>query len=464
MSISTPATIAECRRLLDAREISVRELTRSLLDRINILDPKLNCFTAITAERALAEAETADTMRGKGEATHPLSGIPYVVKNLYDVANITTLAGAKLNAGRPPASRDASIVRRLSAAGAVLLGTTNMDAYAYGFTTENTHFGVTRNPHDPTRTAGGSSGGSASALAAGMAMFALGSDTNGSIRVPAAFCGLFGLKPTFGRLSRAGTWPFVPSLDHVGPFTRSAEDLALVYDALQGTDPTDPACAQRAPDPALPSIERGIDGLRIAVLDGFFHDWADADARDAVQRAAYLLGAVDHAELREAGRARAAAFIITASEGGSAYLNDLRSRPQDFEPLSRERLVAGALLPAAWYLKAQRFRSWFRQQASQLFEHYDLLLAPAVPFVANPFSSQTVRLNGIELPLRPNIGLMTQPISFIGLPTTVAPMKALSGLPIGVQLIAAPWREDVALRAAWALEQAGVTYSPIVTP
>lgn len=464
MSIAPPATIAECRRLLDAGEISARELTSSLLDRIRILDPKLNGFTSVTADRALAEAEAVDTARSKGETSHPLAGIPYAVKNLYDVANITTLAGAKLNAGRPPASRDASIVRRLSAAGAVLLGTTNMDAYAYGFTTENTHFGVTRNPHDPTRTAGGSSGGSAAALAAGMAMFALGSDTNGSIRVPAAFCGLFGFKPTFGRLSRAGTWPFVPSLDHVGPFARSAEDLALVYDALQGTDPADPACAQRAPDPALPSLERGVEGLRIAVLDGFFHDWSDADARDAVQRAAYLLGAVDHAELREAGRARAAAFIITASEGGSAYLNDLRTRPQDFEPLSRERLVAGALLPAAWYLKAQRFRSWFRQQAAQLFQHYDLLLAPAVPFVANPFSTQTVRLNGIELPLRPNIGLMTQPISFIGLPTAVAPMKALSGLPIGVQLIAAPWREDVALRAAWALEQAGVTYAPIVTP
>src|SRR5438270_1956228 len=191
------------------RRVTARDLVAATLERIRARDGELNCFTAVVAEGALREAEAVDADIGAGKVVGPLAGVPFAVKNLYDVAGLTTLAGARIHAARPPAARDATLVRRLKAAGAVLVGALNMDAYAYGFTTENTHYGATHNPHDPTRTAGGSSGGSAAAVAAGMVPLSLGSDTNGSIRVPASFCGIFGMRPTFGRASRAGTMPFV---------------------------------------------------------------------------------------------------------------------------------------------------------------------------------------------------------------------------------------------------------------
>ncbi len=366
--------------------------------------------------------------------------------------------------GDTPATADAALVRRLNAAGAVLTGGLNMDAYAYGFTTENTHFGVTRNPRDITRVAGGSSGGSAAAVAAGFVPFTLASDTNGSIRVPSSFCGVFGLKPTFGRLTRAGTFPFVPSLDHLGPLARSAYDLAMIYDVLQGPDAEDPACAGRAVEPTLPALSLGMEGLRVAVLGGYFRRWAGDDACAAVDQTAIALGAGEMVCLPESERARAAAFVITAAEAGAFYLDELRDHAEDFEPLSRDRLIAGALLPSAWYLKAQRFRSWYRQAARKLFERFDLLIAPATPCTATPIGAERMLLNGVELPVRPNLGLLTQPISFIGLPVVVAPLwraGGLPGLPVGVQLIAPPWREDICLRAAWALEQSGIASSPV---
>ena len=456
-----PQSISECTRLIAAGDASATELVEAALQRIATHDPAINSFTAITAGRARTKARAIDTLRGSGAALPPLAGVPYAVKNLFDVEGMTTLAGARLHKRNAPAQRDATLVRRLDAAGAVLVGATNMDAYAYGFTTENTHYGVTRNPHDRERVAGGSSGGPAAAVAAGFASFALGSDTNGSIRVPSSFCGLFGLKPTFGRLSRAGAYPFVASLDHVGPFARSAHDLALVYDVTQGHDALDPACAQRAVQPTTPGLDEGVNGLRVAVLDDYFHTWAGPDAREAVERAAAALGAHDRASLPEADRARAAAFVITAAESGSLYLEALRERPDEFEPLSRERLTAGALLPANWYLRAQRFRSWFQASVRHLFERYDLVLAAATPCCATRIGAETLELNGAAMPARASIGLLTQPLSLIGLPIAVAPLWTDHGLPIGVQLIAPPWREDICVRAARALEQAGVAHSPI---
>jgi len=211
-------------------------------------DRVTNSFVGRTFDRARREAAGIDQRRRSGHTLPMLAGVPYAVKNLFDIQGLVTLAGGKINASNPTAARDATLVTRMSDAGAVLVGTLNMDEHAYGFTTENTHFGATRNPHDPTRVAGGSSGGSAAAVANGLVSLTLGSDTNGSIRVPASLCGTFGLKPTFGRLSRSGSFPFVASLDHVGPFAANAADLAAVYDALQGADTTDPACAQRAAD------------------------------------------------------------------------------------------------------------------------------------------------------------------------------------------------------------------------
>jgi len=376
------------------------------------------------------------------------------------VEGLATLAGSKINRDRPPAAADATLVKRLESAGGVLVGALNMGEYAYDFTGENAHFGPSRNPHDVTRMTGGSSGGCAGAVAGGLVPLALGSDTNGSIRVPSSFCGLFGLKPTYGRLSRAGTFPFVASLDHVGPLARSARDLALAYDVMQGHDPDDPVCVRRAAEPTLARLQQGMAGLRVAVATGHFKRGAAPEALAALARVAQALGVTREIEIPEAARARAAAFVITTSEGASLHLPRLRARACDFDPAVRDRLLAGAFVPAALVVKAQKFRRWYRAQMLKLFESVDAILAPATPFTAPRIGQQTMLFEGAEVPLRPNIGIFTQPISFVGLPVVAVPVP-LSPLPIGVQIIAAPWREDVALRIAHVLEESKTVAAPL---
>jgi AtzE family amidohydrolase len=336
-----------------------------------------------------------------------------------------------------------------------LVGTLNMDEYAYGFSTENSHYGPTRNPHDTQRVAGGSSGGSAAAVAGGLAPIALGSDTNGSIRVPASFCGIWGLKPTFGRLSRAGAFPFVSSLDHIGPFARTVGDLAAAYDALQGADPRDPVCRDAPVDAVSAALEAGLDGVRIARAVGYFEERAEPDVVDEVARAARTLGVTQEIEMPYADRARAAAFVITACEGAQLHMPNLRKRPQDFEPLIVDRLMAGALVPAAWYLQAQRVRRCCYQAVMRIFRDVDVILAPATPRPAQRIGEETMTIRGIPMLARPNAGLLTQPISCIGLPVAVAPVGRVDGMPVGMQIIAAPWREDLCLRVARALETLG---------
>ncbi|NML42661.1 AtzE family amidohydrolase [Ramlibacter sp. G-1-2-2] len=439
-------------------ERSARELCEAALERIAASEPRINAFTERTIERARTEADAIDRRRAAGEPLPPLAGLPYAVKNLFDIEGVTTLAGSKINRELAPARADAALVQRLREAGAVLVGALNMDEYAYGFSTENTHYGAARNPHDAARMAGGSSGGSGAAVAAGQVPLALGSDTNGSIRVPASLCGVWGLKPTFGRLSRRGTYPFVHSIDHLGPLADSVEGLALSYDAMQGADPLDPGCHALRAQPAVPHLARGVEGLRIGLLGGYFHDLAGPAARAAAQLAARTLGASEEVEWPDAAAARAAAFIVTASEGGALHLDDLRRRPQDFEPLSVDRFIAGALQPAAWYLRAQRFRRAYRARVNALFEHWDLLIAPATPVSAPRIGEEWIDINGQRHPSRPSLGLLTQPISFAGCPVVAAPLwpEGAGGLPIGVQLIAAPWREDLCLRAAQVLQDEGV--------
>ena len=445
--------------------VSASDLVRASLARIAHTDERVNAFTDVTEQRALRAAAALDARLAAGDPTAhalPLPGVPFAVKNLYDVAGITTLAGSKIERGRPAAAHDAPLVARLQAAGAVLVGALNMDEYAYGFTTENSHEGATHNPHDLARIAGGSSGGSAAAVAAGQVPLTLGSDTNGSIRVPASLCGTFGLKPTYGRLPRNGTYPFVASLDHLGPFARSPLDLALVYDAMQGFDARDPGCVTRPVEPTVDALALGIGGLRIATLGGYFAGNAGPDARAALARVAHALDATRVVELPEVARARAAAFIISNAEGGGLHLPDLRTRAGDFEPLSRDRFLAGALLPAAWVQQAQRLRRWFALRAAELFEEVDVLLAPATPCVAPTIGTEWIEINGQRLPARASMGLLTQPISCIGLPVCAVPVwGAHESLPIGVQVITAPWREDLALRVAHHLHASGVAMSKV---
>jgi AtzE family amidohydrolase len=430
-------------------------VTESALARIASRNPALNCFTAVTAERALAAAGAVDARRAAGADPGPLAGVPLAVKNLFDLEGVVTLAGSKIDAERPPAAADATVVARLIASGAVPVGALNMDEYAYGFTTENSHYGPAHNPHDLARVAGGSSGGSAAAVAGGLVPLSLGSDTNGSIRVPASLCGIFGLKPTYGRLSRAGARLFAASLDHVGPFARSVGDLAAAYDAMQGPDRRDPVCAERPVEPACGELSRGAGGLRIAVLGGHFAGAGPAAA--AVAAVAKALGASRTVEIPEAARARAAAFVITAAEGANLHLADLKSRAGDFDPMTRDRFLAGALVPAVWIIEAQRFRQWYRAQVLALFRDVDILLAPATPCPAPLIGQETVEIDGALVPARPYLGVYTQPLSFIGLPIVAAPLRKPGELPIGLQIIAAPWHEADALRAAWVLERDGVT-------
>jgi AtzE family amidohydrolase len=444
-----------------ARTMSAVEAARAALERIKAGDGKLNSFTLVTEERALREAAAVDERVRRGEDPGPLAGVPYAVKNLFDIAGVTTLAGAKIEADAPPASRDATAVTRLQAAGAVLVGALNMDEYAYGFTTENAHYGAAHNPHDLARSAGGSSGGSAAAVAGGLVPLSLGSDTNGSIRVPSSFCGIFGLKPTFGRVSRAGTLPFVASLDHVGPFARSVADLAAAYDVLQGPDPRDPACSERAAEPASGALAQGAAGLRVGIARGYFAPADTELAQQAVARIAAALGATREVAFPEAARARAAAFLISAAEGANLHLPDLRRRAQDFDPGTRDRFLAGALIPASWVLTAQRFRGWYREQVLELFRDVDVVLAPATPCPAPLLGQETMRLDGAEVAVRPNLGVFTQPLSFIGLPICVVPVRRGEDLPIGVQIIAAPWREAQALRVAHELERRGIVAAPV---
>lgn len=449
-------SIAELQSSLAKGELSAREIAQQTLESVEQLNPAINAWTQVTQDRMLIEADRIDRLRKQGQVLPPLAAVPYAVKNLFDVAGHTTLAGASLFSDRPLAKQDSWAVKKLADSGALLSGMLNMDAYAYGFTTENSHYGATRNPRDLQRIAGGSSGGSAAAVAAGLVNFSLGTDTNGSIRVPASLCGIFGLKPTFGRLSRSGSHPFVASLDHIGPFARSTEDLAIVYDALQGRDPQDSFQAEKAIHPTHRLLEHGLDNLRFGVLGGYFQTWCSDDARAAVALAAKALNAQDEVLFPEAELARTSAFIITASEGGNAYLPALQTSPERFEPLSRERLLAGAMIPSAWYVQAQRFRHHFKQQVLPLFDRFDVLIAPATPASATLIGQETMLINGTNLPIRASMGMLTQPISFLGLPVTTVPLQTPDGLPMGLQLIAAPFKEEACLRAAWALEKMGI--------
>ena len=438
-----------------AGEISARAVIEATLARIATRNPKLGAFTDVTAERARTRADALDAARARGEALGPLAGAPFSVKNLFDVKGLPTRAGSKINRDRAPAAQDATLVRKLEAAGAILVGALNMGEYAYDFTGENAHDGPSRNPHDLEHMTGGSSGGSGGAVAGGLTPIALGSDTNGSIRVPASFCGVFGLKPTYGRLSRAGSFPFVASLDHLGPLARSVGDLAASFDAMQGPDPADPALADRPFAPTRAGLESGVAGLRIATLGGYFARGGEPQAFAAVERVARALKAERVVELPGAEIARAAAYLITMTEGAALHLDRLRTRANDFDPDVRDRLIAGAMLPGAWYAQAQKYRRVFLGEALALFRDVDVLLAPATPCPAPRIGQKTFVLDGREMLMRPNIGLFTQPISFIGLPVVAAPVWG-DKLPIGVQIIAPPWREDLALRVARELEREGV--------
>ncbi len=418
--------------------VSAVFLARQALDRIAADNGRINAVTRTLEARALAEAAAVDAIVAQGCDPGPLAGVPYGVKDLFDVTGLPTTAGAAMRRAAEPAAADAEAIRRLREAGAVLVATCNMDEFAYGFATVNAHWGTTRNPHDPDRLVGGSSGGSAAAVAAGMLPFTLGSDTNGSIRIPASLCGVWGLKPSHGALPMAGVFPFVDSFDDIGPFARNARDLALLAAILAG--------GQALP-PKRPE--------RVAMLGGWFAANRSPAMAAAVAVLAGRLGDPPTVLLPEVDRARSAAFLMTAAEGGARHIDALAADPLGFDPATRDRLLAGALLPSAAYLHAQAFRESFRDSALRLFEQHDLLIAPAVPGVAPRIESPLVEVGGAMLPARAHLGLYTQPLSFIGLAMVAAPLP-VEGLPLGIQLIGPPGSDARLLAMAEALVEEGV--------
>ena len=465
MSAASPTmTAAEAAAGFKAGSFTATEMVEASLARIAAHDPSLGAFTCVTAARARAQAAMLDARHARGENCGPLAGAVFAVKNLYDIEGEVTLAGSRINRDHAPAKADATLVTNLEAQGAILMGALNMGEYAYDFTGENAHYGPSRNPHAPAHMAGGSSGGSGTAAAAGLVHLTLGSDTNGSIRVPASFCGLFGLKPTYGRLSRAGSFPFVSSFDHLGPLGRSALDLALAYDAMQGEDARDPMQAKRPAQATMASLGEGLKGLRIARAGGYFARGAGAEVFETVDVVAHALGAMHSVELPEAHRARAAGYLVTMVEGASLHLDRLRTRAMDYDPDVRDRLIAGAMVPGAWVVQAQKLRRWFHDAVMKIFDEVDVIIAPATPCRAPLIGQKNMVLDGVEMMVRANLGVFTQPISFIGLPVVTVPIWSLGEkLPMGVQIITAPWREDIALRVAHDLASRGVARAPVAT-
>lgn len=453
----TFASLVEIAGQVRSGRRTARAVTEATLAGIDQSQAAINAFTAVLAARALARADRIDAALAAGDPVGPMAGVPFAVKNLFDIEGLPTLAGSKIRRQAAPPAHDATLVQRLEAAGAILVGALNMDEFAYGFVTENAHDGPTRNPHDLTRIAGGSSGGSAAAVAAGLVALTLGSDTNGSVRIPASLCGVFGLKPTYGRLSRQGVFPFVESLDHAGAFARSVEDLALAYDLMQGPDVEGDAICTRAAELVSDRIAALADGpLRVGVLGGWFAQGAFPEVLEALDIVARALDARDRVILPGAQAARAAAFCLTPVEAAHLHLADLRSAAMDYDPAVRDRLLAGALLPASLADAARRYRILFRDEGRRAFAQFDILLAPSSVCPAPPIGQTEMEMGGQRVSVRKNLGVFTQPISYAGLPVLAAPVNRPGQLPIGVQIIAPAWREDLALAAGLRLQRLGV--------
>ncbi|KQM19710.1 AtzE family amidohydrolase [Novosphingobium sp. Leaf2] len=396
----------------------------------------LNAVTRLLPERARREAAAVDAAIASGRDPGPLAGVVYGVKDLFDVAGLPTAAGSALYADAPAATGDAEAIVRLRDAGAILVATLNMDEFAYGFATINARHGTTCNPHDLTRLAGGSSGGSAAVVAAGLLAFSLGSDTNGSVRVPASLTGTYGLKPTHGDLPLGGVFPFAESFDDAGPFANSVADIQAVWQVLAG----------RAAEPS-PSA------LRVARLGGRFRENADPDqlaAIDAIAPDAPLI------VLPEIARARSAAFLITAYEGGALHREALSRDPMAFDPATRDRLLAGALLPDELYREAQAFRHAYKSRIAALIGDFDVLLAPATPCTAPVIADPRIVIDGALSPARADLGIHTQPISFLGLPSLAVPLRRPDSLPLGLQLVGRPYREADLFAFAARLEAQGI--------
>ena len=451
-------TISEASELIASGQLSPVELCEAHLERIEQTDVALNSFITVMADQARAEARAAEDAVRSGNYLGPLHGIPVGLKDLYYTRGVRTGIGSKILADFVP-DYDAGVTERFQEAGAVLMGKLQMHEFALGASSENPHDGDAHNPWDTSRITGGSSGGSGSSVAAGQCFAALGSDTGGSIRIPSSFCGIVGLKPTFGRVSRHGVYPLAYSLDTVGPMTRTALDAGLVLNAIAGHDPRDPSSADVPVQDFTAEIGQGIDGLRIGLPQEYFYDIIDPEVTEAVKTAAAVLeelGAhVEEISIPALDHALAISSTILFVEAAEVHLDHLRDRPDDIGGDVRQRFEVGALTPAQDYIKAQKARRVFNARMAEAMQTYDVLLAPTTTFGAPPIGERESIVAGEAHPTRTLLARLTRPFNLTGQPGVSVPCGFNSdGMPIGMQFGARPWREATALRVAHAYERA----------
>ncbi len=455
-------------RKIRAKEISALEAAEAFLDRAEKIGAGLNTWITLDREGALSEARKVDRGIAEGSARGPLTGVPVGLKDLIDVAGLRTTAGSLIYRDNVAAG-DAPLTRKIREAGAVILGKLNLQEFAFGPSGHNPHYGDQKNPWDPERVTGGSSGGSANAVLTGQASITIGSDTGGSIRIPASLCGAFGHKPTFGLVTKAGCIPLSWSLDSFGPLAASAEDCALMMTAIAGPDPEDPSSLQvEAPD-FTEALDTPLKGVRIGHARSYYADQSDPAVVKAIEETARALadaGAqVIEVDIPDLETAYDTATNFMMSEASAIHEKDVRARADDYDPMVLERLLIGFFVPATAYIQAQRFRSqWTARVLKEVFGKVDLVLAAATPMPAPLRSAKTVTIGGKEYAARGHLIALTRHINFLGFPATSFPAGfSGEGLPLGAQLIGPPLHDHKTIAAAHQLEKTGAVrfqYAP----
>ncbi len=450
------APITDLVNLVQRGEISAREVTQTFLARIDQLGPELNCFTRVLAEDALAQAVQIDETLGRGGSAGSLAGVPVSIKDIVDVAGVPTTHGAHRVFHSTP-EVDAPVVRQLRRHGAVIIGKTSLHEFAYGVTNNNPHFGPTRNPWDLSRIPGGSSGGSAAAVAAGLCAAAVGTDTGGSIRIPAALCGVVGIKPTYDRVSRAGVTPLAWTLDHVGPLTRTVGDAALLLRVMSGDDPV-----RGAPQPGsmIPGEGREtVAGVRLGLPRRFFWEDINDDVRVLVENAVRKLeglGAdIIEEDLPHAAVAGNAVTVIITVEATAVHESRLRSHPDAYGVDVRARLDSGFFVPGIDYVQAQRVRAMLRREFLSVLERVDVLVMPTTALTASPIDEPSLPGASGRVPARLPLTRLTNPFNLMGFPALSVPCGLTAQqLPVGIQLVGKPGDEATLFRLAHLYENA----------
>jgi aspartyl-tRNA(Asn)/glutamyl-tRNA(Gln) amidotransferase subunit A len=449
-------TIVSLSKALRKKEISPVEVIRAYLERIESYDLKINSFITLLPREALRAARQAEKEISKGNYRGPLHGIPFAAKDLFFTRGIRTTCGSKILKTFRPAY-NATVIERLYSAGAILLGKLNMHEFAYGTTSVNPHYGPVRNPWDRERVTGGSSGGSAAALASSFVPLTLGTDTGGSIRIPSALCGASGLKPTYGRISRYGVYPLCWSLDHPGPMAKTAADLAMVMKAIAGPDPLDPSTPPVPVPDYVSGLSAGLKGVRIGVPDTFYFERVDPEVRLAVQKAIRTckeLGAgIWKISIPSLAQASIAAYLILLAEGAASLEKWHRTRPEGLGEDVRSRLNLGAALLATQYLKAQRTRRQVQEDFSRVFRKVDVIVTPQLPITA-PKINQGIVAWGKKTEQVPSaLTRFTRIYNLVGIPALSVPCGFSStGLPMGLQIAGRPFDEATVLRVGHTYE------------